>query len=161
MPTAVKEEVFELNRNVTDIAETNISVLSGEGMQVIWEYPVPTGYSLVFEQEDHFAAYMVVAGPAEAGAGALLDIVISDASRVAIRPILNLIRYAQAKGCDTTFLAFQDEEYFNHLDISQGEAVLAREGERVLIRGNMNAVLVAASCYFTLTCKRIRHTLFE
>lgn len=158
-PTAIKEEVFELNQSVAGISATNISVVTGEGMQVIWEYEVPVGYSLLFRQEDHFAAYMEVAS--EADAASLLDIVISDASRVAIRPILNQIRYAQARGSASTFLAFQDEDYFNYLDLSPGEIAFAREGERVLVRGNMNAVLVVASCYFHLTCKRVRHTLFE
>ena len=161
MPTAVKEETFELNRNVTGMAETDIAVSTGEGLQNIWRYQVPTGYSLVFDSKDHFAAYLENASAAEVAAGSLVDIVIEDAAQQARRPLLNTIRYSQARGSATTFLAFQDENYFNYLDIPAGEVVMAREGEWVLIRGNVNTTLDASDSYFLLTCKRVRHTLFE
>lgn len=159
MPTQVKEEVFILDRNVAGINKTNIAVSTGEGLQVIWDYQVPTGMSLIFRHEDHFACYLDATG--EVGVASQVDVVISDASRVAVRPILDMIRYAQARGSSTTFLAFSDQEYYNHLDIAPGDVVIAREGERVLVRGNVGATLVETSCYFILTCHRVRHTLFE
>jgi len=160
MPTAVKEEVFEITRDIVT-NEYNIAVSTGEGMQVIWDYVVPVGQSIVFRHEDHFAAYMATAGPTELTTlSSLIDVVVSDSSKVAIRPILNAIRYNQARGSATTFLAFSDEDYYNHLDITPGDVIIAKEGERVLVRGNINTALVAASSYFSLTCNRIRHTLF-
>ena len=163
MTTTVKEEVFVLNRNATGMVETDGAISTGEGMQTIWDYPVPTGYSLVFNSDDHFAAYLVSTGTTEVGVASLIDVVISDSSRVAIRPILFTIRYDQARGSATTFLAFADKDYFNYLDIALGEPVVAAEGERVLIRANANGAIDTDGgvAYFALTCKRVRHTLFE
>jgi hypothetical protein len=127
----------------------------------MWAYKVPTGISLVFSSKDHFAAYLEDSISAEAGAGSMVDIVIMDAAQQNSRTLLNPIRYAQARGSATTFLAFQNKEYFNFLDIPEGEEIAAREGEWVVIRGNINATLDASDSYFTLTCKRVRHTLFD
>ncbi len=163
MPAAVKEEVFELTRDIIT-TETDITVASTEGrtMQTIWEYLVPTGISLVFKPEDHFAAYLARTGPTEIRVDTLLDIVISDSSRQAARALLNQIRYDKARGSASTFLAFQDKDYYNYLDILPGDAVIAREGERVQIRGNaVDETVDASICFFSLTCHRIRHTLFD
>ncbi len=163
MVTAIKEEVWEITRDVIT-TETDITVASGEGrlLQTIWEYLVPTGVSLVFKPEDRFAAFLQKAGPTEVRADALMDIVVSDSSRQSVRPLLNQIRYDKARGSASTYLAFQDADYYNHLDISPGEQVIVKEGERVQIRGNaINETVDASICYFSLTCSRIRHTLFD
>lgn len=163
MPAAVKEETFELTRDVIT-TETDITVASTEGrtMQTMWEYLIPTSISLVFKSVDHFAAYLAKAGPTEIRVDALLDIVIVDSSRQSSRTLLNQIRYDRARGSATTYLAFQDKDYYNYLDILPGEEVIAREGERIQIRGNaVNETVDASICYFSLTCHRIRHTLFD
>ena len=163
MVTQVKEEYFELNRSVSGMTETDIAVSTGEGLQNAWEYQVPVGYSLVFGSKDRFAAYLaLVAGPGtECAVGSTIDVVLADSSKQSVRSLLNTIRYSQARGSATTFLAFQDEQYFNYLDVPEGEVFTAEEGEWVIIRANVNAAMDASLCFWILTCKRIRHTLFE
>ena len=160
MITKVKEEKHVLTRDQMTV-ETDIAVSTGEGLQNIWDYLVPIGMSLVFRHTDHFAAYLLNTSTAEPAVGSLLDIIVTDSSRQSIKQILNQIRYSQARGSATTLLAFQDVDYFNYLDIPEGEVVIVEEGERVIIRGNINATLHADNSYFNLTCHRVRHTLFE
>lgn len=161
MPTAIKEEVFTITRDIVD-TETDPTVVTGEGMQLIWEYEVPTGQSFVFRYEDHFAAHLILTSTSEANAKALIDVVITDSSRNAVRSLLNVIRYDKARGSASTFLAFSDKDYLNHLDITPGEEVIAREGERITVRANaLDELLDASLSTFALTCHRIRHTLFD
>lgn len=162
MPTAIKEERFELNRVATGIVERDLAAKSGDGYPVpVWEYPVPVGYSLVFSNKDIFSAYLEDDGvPAECvatGTAAVrADIVIMDSSKQNMRSILNIRRYGDFKD-------FNDEDKVLHLDIPPGEEVVAREGERVCVRVDCPGAvetLDASDSYFRLTCKRIRHTLF-
>ncbi len=159
-PTAVKEEKFELNANVAGITTNDITYETADGsLQILYEYPVPTGYSLVFSAEDILSAYLEDEGvPAECLAGVKADIVIMDSSKQNARSLLNELRYGDIK-------EFQDVDLLCHLDIPAGEQVLAREGERVCIRANCTGAAAiytidVSACYFRLTCKRIRHTLF-
>jgi hypothetical protein len=150
----VKEEVFKLMRTETGIVETDITVATAEGLQTIWEYPIPVGHYLIFHSYDHLSAYLETTAPAEAGAGSTVDIVVADASKQNTRTIMNPVRYAQLK-------EFQDSDYLCHLDVPPGEVIVAREGERVLVRGNINGNLDASDCYFELTCSRVRRSLFS
>jgi len=158
-PTAVREEIFEINDGTTGITEYDLAAKTADrSLQVIVEYPVPVGYSLVFRQEDTFSAYLEdnEAAPAECVAGVKADIVITDSSRQNVRSILNMCRYGDIK-------EFQDVDKLQHLDITPGEAVIAREGERVCIRADNPYTIVTldtSDCYYRLTCRRIRHTLF-
>lgn len=150
----VKEEFFELTRNEAGISETDITVATAEGLQNIWDYPVPTGLQLVFSSEDVFSAYLEDSVPAEAVAGSFVDIVITDESRQSFKSLLNRVRYAQVK-------EFQDETKRVHLDIDPGKVVIADSGQHVIIRGNLLTVTLDASdSYFRLTCHRVRKSLF-
>lgn len=152
-PAQVIEEVFKIDRNDPNVSETDISVAIGEGLQTIWEYTVPTGISLVFKREHTLSVYLENASSAEAADGSQVDAVVMDSPRQTVRSILNEVRYV-------TLQEFQDENKRRHLDVSQGE-VIAREGERVAIRGNiLTAVLDASDSFFELRCTRIRHTVF-
>lgn len=156
----VVEEFLELNRNISGMSETDIAVSTGEGLQELWKYQVPVGHSLVFKKSDHFATYLENSSSAEVAAGSLVDVAIMDANKQTFRTLLGQIRYAQARGSASTFLAFQDRDYFNHLDIQEGEAVVAEEGEFIVIRANCNATVDASDSYFILTCTRVRKTIF-
>ena len=163
MTTAVKEEIFELNRNVAGITERDLAAKTADGSLVpVWEYPVPVGEALVFDSKDVFSAYLEDEGvPAECvGSGVVaavkVDIVIMDSSKQNVRSILNMLQYGDVTD-------FTDEDKLAHLDIAPGEQVIAREQERVCIRVNCPgavATLDASASYFRLTCKRVRHTLF-
>ena len=156
MATSVKEEKYELNRNVTGVSETDVALSTGEGVQAAWEYTVPVGMSLVFSPEDTFAVYLEdsQATPVEAGAGSPVDITIMDTARQSMRTILNQLRYGNCKD-------FTDRDKLVKLDIQPGGVIVAEEGERVLVRVNiLTQTLDASDSYFQLTCKRVRHTLF-
>lgn len=155
MPTRVLEEIFEIDRSDAQVSETDISIATGEGLQNIWEYEVPTGMSLVFTREDTIHCYLENTAAAEAAAGSLVDAVVYDSPRQNMRALLQVTRYATVK-------EFQDLNLFRHLDIPEGEEIIAREGERVVVRGNiLTATLDASDSYFKLTCKRIRHSPLE
>lgn len=163
MATAVKEEVWELNQSVSGITSRDLVAKTADGSLVpIYEYAVPVGDALVFDGNDKFSAYLQDDGVGDTeceGAGVdsvKVDIVIMDANKQNVRCILNKIKYDSVS-------EFQDEDVIVRLDIAQGEQVIAREDERVCIRANCPgtvASLEIAECYFRLTCKRIRHTLF-
>lgn len=154
MVTKAIAEAFDLNQSVSGMSETDIAVSTGEGVQDIWKYQVPVGYSLIFTSEDVFSAYLETSAPAEAGAGSLVDIVIQDSSKQNTAPILNQVRYAQVK-------EFQDRNKLAHLDIPVGKESVAPEGSFVVVRGNINGTLDASDSYFSLSCKRVRRTLFK
>ena len=163
MVTQVKEEIFELNRNVSGITERDLAAKTADGTPVpVWEYPVPVGDALVFDSNDRFSAYLednetTAAECVATGVTAVkADIVIMDSSKQNVRSVLNMLRYGD-------FKEFTDEDKIVRLDIAPGEQVVAREGERVCIRVDSPGTIVtldASDCYFRLTCKRIRHTLF-
>ena len=160
MPTQVKEEQFILSRDVSGISENDLAAATADGsLQIVFEYPVPTGYSLVFGAEDTFSVYLEDDGvPAESLPATKVDIVVMDSAKQNVRSLLNELRYGDIK-------EFEDVDKLAHLDISPGEQVIAREGERVCIRANNTGGAIvtidASECYFNLTCKLIRHTLFE
>lgn len=161
MPTQVKEDQFVLSRDVSGMSETDLAAATADNsLQIVFEYPVPTGYSLVFGAEDTFSAYLKDAegGAAESVAGTKVDIVVMDSAKQNVRSLLNELRYGNIK-------EFEDVDKLAHLDISLGEQVIAREGERVCIRVNNTGGAIttvdASECYFCLTCRLIRHTLFE
>jgi len=163
MTTKVIEEIFELNQDVSGIVERDLAAKTADASVVpIWEYPVPVGYSLVFDGKDQFSAYLEdnETTPAECAATAVaavkVDIVIMDASKQNVRSVLNMRRYGDVK-------EFQDEDKIAVLDIAPGEQVIAREGERVCIRADSPGTIVTidtSDCYFRLSCKRVRQTLF-
>lgn len=160
MPTQVKEEQFELTAHSTGMVANDITYESADGgLQILYEYVVPVGSSLVFTAEDTLSAYLEDAGvPAECLAGIKVDVVIMDSAKQNMRSLLNELRYGGIK-------EFEDQDKLMHLDVAAGEQVIAREGERVCVRANATG---AASIYtidvddshFRLTCKQIRHTLF-
>lgn len=164
MPTAIKEEVWEINDAVTGITEYDLAAKTADGsLQTIVEYPVPVGYSLVFRQEDTISAYLEDDGvPAECLSSVKVDIVIMDSAKQNVRSILNMLRYGGI-GAAARLNEFADVDKLVHLDITPGDAVIAREGERVCIRANCPgavATIDTSDCYYRLTCRRIRHTLF-
>lgn len=149
----VIEESFELNRSVADISETDISIATGEGMQDIWKYKVPVGYSLVFSNDHVFAAYLESTAPAECAAGTLVAVEKRDANQRSRVALLDTLRYAQLKD-------LQDADKLVHLDIEPGKTVVVGEGEYVVITGNtLTVTLDASDSYFRLTCKRLRKTM--
>jgi hypothetical protein len=150
----IKEEIFKLMRTEVGITESDITVVTGQGLQNIWDYLVPVGHSLIFHSTDHFSAYLETTAPAECGATSTVDIVITDSSRQSVRSLLNTVQYRQLK-------EFADSDYFCHLDVPPGEVVIAREGERVIVRGNVNGNLDASDSYFELLCTRVRRSLFS
>ena len=152
--TRVIQEKFKLKR--TDVTtETDIAISSGEGMQDIWKYKVPVGHTLVFSPSDTFAAYLEDSTSTECVAGTLIAAEVRDASEQHyIKPLLNTLRYAQAK-------SFQDRDKLVRLDIEPGKQIVAREGDVVVIKGNpLTVTLDASDSYFELTCNRIRKSLF-
>lgn len=149
----MKEETFKLTRdNIT--AETNIAISTGEGLQRIWEYKVPDGETVVYTQEDTLSVYLDNSAGAECDAGSKIDVVITDINRQNTRQLIGEIRYAQVK-------EFADRDKMLHLDIRAGEEVKAEEGERIIIRGNVNTTLDASDSYFELTSKKLRRTLLK
>ncbi|MBW2596602.1 MAG: hypothetical protein JRC93_11650 [Deltaproteobacteria bacterium] len=159
-PTAVKEEVFDLNQNVTGVTARDLAAKTADAsLQPVFEYLVPVGYSLVFSREDTLAAYLEdnEGSPAECVAGVRVDVVVMDSSKMNVRSILNPIRYGGIKD-------FTNEDKLAHLDVPDGEVIVAKEGERVCLRADSSGAIVtidASDCYFRLTCRRIRHSLFE
>ena len=161
MATAVKEEVFEITRNTTGLAtETDLAAATADdSLQIIWQYPVPTGFALVFTAEDILSAYLEDEGvPAECvDATVFVDVVVMDSSRQNVRTIMGVCQYGN-------IVDFAEVSKLKHMDISPGEQIIANEGERVCIRANSKtsgiATIDASACYFRLTCKRIRHSLF-
>lgn len=157
-PTAVKEEEFKLNQETTGLTERDLTyAVADGGLQVVFEYAVPTGMSFIFRQEDTFAAYLEDDGvPAECVVGTEVDIVVMDSAKQNSRSLLNKLRYGNIKD-------FTDADKLVHLDIPKGEYIIAKEGERICIRVNNSSTstIDASVCYWVLTCKRIRHTLFE
>lgn len=159
-PTQVKEETFELNTSVSGISSNDLAAATADNsLQILWEYPIPTGYSLVFSREDIFSAYLEDSEttPAESVASTKVDVVIMDSAKQNARSLLNELRYGNIK-------EFEDVDKLVHLDIPAGEQVIAREGERVCIRANNTGGAVTTldvdDSYFRLTCRLIRHTLF-
>ena len=160
MATAVKEEKFELNLNVSGVSTTDptpVAPSSGGIPMVFHEYPVPVGVSLVFTAEDIFALYFYSSSEAaEVNVKGTVDIVIADSSKQNTRSLLQVTRYGNLK-------VFDDADQVRHLDILPGDEIIVREGERILIRGEsgFGGTIDGSESYFRLTCKRIRHTLFE
>lgn len=161
MATAVKEEVFEINGSTVGLETENDLTYAtiDNSLQVIWEYEVPVGVAIIFTVEDILSAYLISTGSTEAvGATMYVDVVVMDSSKLNVRSILNVCQYENIK-------EFADADKLKHLDISAGNPVVANEGERICIRGNNRtsglATLDASACYFRVTCKRIRHTLFS
>lgn len=160
MTTQVKEEAFEITNSTTGLATENDLTYAtvDNSPQIIWEYPVPVGYAIVFTSEDVLSAYLISTGSTEAvGATMFVDVVIMDSSKLNARSLVGLCQYASLK-------EFAEVNKLKHLDIAPGEQVIANEGERVCFRGNNRtsalATLDASASFFRLTCKRIRHTLF-
>lgn len=157
MATAVKEERWELNLNVSGIVTTDPHPATGGEPHTFQEYPVPVGESLVFSAEDTFSLYFYSGSEvAEVNNKGTVEIMIMDSAKQNMRSLLQLTRYQTLK-------QFEDTDKLRHLDISPGEEVIVREGERVCIRGEsgLGGTIDGSECYFRLTCKRIRHTLFE
>ncbi len=160
MPTAVREEAWELNADVTGIAANDLTYLSADlSLQIVWQYPVPVGYALVFTSEDVLSAYLEDNdSQAECvGTTTRVDVVIMDSSRQNVRTLMDQTLYENIK-------EFADIDKLKHLDIGVGDQVIANEGERVCLRvyefTSAEATLDASDSHFRLTCKRIRHTLF-
>ncbi len=160
MATAVKEEVFEITRNTTGISENDLAAVTvDDSLQIVWEYPVPTGYALVFTSEDTLSAYLEDDdNPDECiDATVFVDVVVMDSSRQNVRTIMGVCQYGN-------IVDFAETNKLKHMDITPGEQIIANEGERVCIRANSKtsseATLDASDSYFRLTCKRIRHSLF-
>lgn len=159
MPTAVKEEAWELNADVVGITANDLAAISADNsLQIVWEYPVPVGYALVFTSEDVLSAYLEDnTGPTEmVSTTTRVAVSILDSSRHNMRSVMNPTLY-------TNIQEFADIDKLKHMDISPGEQVIADEGERVVIQvapPSAVATFDASDSHFLLTCKRIRHTLF-
>ena len=162
MPTAIKEEKWEINIGTTGLSTTSLTPASGATPYVFHEYEVPVGVSLVFTAEDIFALYLYQAASAESGDEDPVDVVITDSSRQNIRPLLQQTEYRSCAFYDLdTGLVLLENEDLCHRDISPGDQIIAREGERIQIRASCGGAQIDGSVsYFRLTCKRIRHTLF-
>jgi len=78
---------------------------------------------------------------------------VRDASEEGRRTIFGPLQYAQIKD-------FQDITKFAHPDIER-EIVLPEDHWLVIEVRSTAGVIDASDCYFKLSCKRIRHTLFE
>lgn len=149
----IKEESFKITRDMVTV-ENNITLSTGEGLQNIWEYKVPDGETLIFRKTDTVSVYLENSSSAECGAGSLVDVIISDAAKQNQRQLLGIVRYAQLK-------EFADKDKLCHLDVKDGEEVRADEGERIIIRGNVNTTLDASDSYFELLCTKVRRTLLK
>ena len=160
MVTGVKEEQFEITRNTTGLAtEIDISYATADdSLQIIWQYPVPTGFALVFTAEDVLSAYLEDDQPTECiDATTFVDVVVMDSSRQNVRTIMGVCQYGN-------IVDFSEVSKLKHMDISPGEQIIVNEGERVCIRVNNKTSsypeVDASDSWFRLTCKRIRHSLF-
>ena len=160
MPTAVKEEQFELNSSVPGMSENDLAAATVDNsLQIIFEYEVPVGVAIVFTAEDTLSAYLEDDGvPAECIAATVyIDLVIMDSSKLNVRSVLNVCQYGNIK-------EFQDADKLRHLDIAPGSQIIANEGERICFRANSRtsgiASLDVSASHWRLTSKRIRHTLY-
>lgn len=167
MPTAVKEEAFEITASTAvgtsgtvRTLENDLAAISGDkSLQIVWEYPVPVGYAIVFTGDDILSAYLDddTNGSAEHSATTCrVDVVIMDSSRQNVRSVMNPTFYGAIK-------EFAEHNKLKHMDIAAGDQIIANEGERICIRvapPSAKPTLDASDSYFRLTCKRVRHTLF-
>lgn len=164
MPIQVKEEKWEINIDDGDVTSTDpvgvaFAAAVVTAMHTFHEYLVPVGVSLVFSPEDTLMLYLYYTS-SEAADDDPVDIIITDASRQNSRALLQRVRYIDCKFVDGS-AAYLAEEDRCHLDVAPGEQIIVREGERIQIRAHVGAYTIDGSaCYFQLTCKRIRHTLF-
>jgi len=149
------EETFKLTQSETGVTGTDITVAATEPMQVMWEYLVPVGHSLIFRSTDHLSAYLYdLTDSAECHATAIVDVVIQDSAKRNTRSVMDTTLYTRIKN-------FADPDYFTHLDLLSGEVAVAREGDRIQIRGNLAGdALDVSESYFELTCHRIRASMF-
>jgi len=147
-------ETYKLNQSETNMSETDVSVVAGEGLQNAFEYQVPVGEKYIFNGADVLSMYLYDDTPAEASNASLVDVVVMDSAKQNMRTVLNQVRYTQIK-------EFQDLEKLCHLDIRDGEEVIADEGEFIIIRANCyDQALDASASYFNLTCQRERRSIF-
>ena len=165
MPTKVVEEKWEISIDDGDVTSTDplgVAVDATTRLTPLYafnEYVVPVGYSLVFDAKDIFALYLYYTA-SEAADDDPVDVVILDAARQGQRSLVQRLKYVNCQFNDGS-AAQHPEEDFCHLDIAPGDQIIVREGERIQIRANVGAQTIDGSaCYFRLTCKRIRHTLF-
>lgn len=166
MPTQVIEERWEINVDDGDVTSTDplgVAVALATRytpLQVFNEFLVPVGVSLVFTAEDTFCLYLTYSSPGEAADGDPVDVVVVDSSRQNMRTLVQQLKYVNCQFVSngSTYHPIEDQ---CHLDIAPGEQVIVREGERIQLRANVGAQTIDGSaCYFRLTCKRIRHTLY-
>ena len=163
MPTQVKEEKWEINIADGDVTSSDPlgTATTGEVMLPFHEYVVPIGTSLIFTAEDVFELYLYELS-AECGDDDPVDVIVMDSSKQNSRALVQQLRYGNCQFMDESTGAIRlAEEDKCHLDIPPGEQIIVREGERILVRAYAGAQTIDGSeCYFRLTCKRIRHTLF-
>jgi len=90
----------------------------------------------------------------EANTGSRIELAVTDPAKQNKRSLLNQLRYTEVK-------EFQDQEKKCHLSVPKGRVIIANEGEWLQILANLlGATAAYASCYFVLSCLRIRRTIF-
>jgi len=151
--TKIKEELYYLTSNESDITETDISTgQTGLWLQG-WRWQVPVGIELVFLPEHYFGAYMEddESPEVEFTVSDKVRILIKDQSQLDAKLILGPCIYTQVK-------EFQDETKLKYLDISQ--PIIAKENDWIIIEVNAATSMDASDCYWVLTCNRVKHAIF-
>jgi len=151
MVTKIRDEAYSLNSETVTWTETDIST----GQTSLWlegaRYQVPVGQSIVFRPEDTFSFYGKDLAGSELTIADKVRIVVRDPAKEDTKLILGPCRYTQVKD-------FTEDSKLKRMDILQ--EYIANENDWIFIEWYASISLDISTCWWLLTCRRIRSAIF-
>lgn len=149
--TKITDEVFQLTDSETDVTATDISTGQTSLWLQGWRFQVPVDQEYVFTPEDTFSIYAKDLATAELTVADILRIRVEDPSHTDSKLIIGPLRYTQLDD-------FTDADLIAHLDLSR--PLIVKAGHWIIIEVYCAVSLDESACYWALTCRRIRTTMF-
>lgn len=151
MTTKIRDEVYSLNSEEVTWTETDIST----GQTSLWlegaRYQVPVGQSIVFRPEDVFSFYGKDLAGSELTIADKVRILVKDPAKEDTKLILGPCRYTQVS-------EFQEDKLLKRMDIMQ--EYIAGENAWIIIEWYVAVSFDVSTCWWNLTCRRIRSAIF-
>jgi len=151
MTTKLRDEVYSLNSEEVTWTETDIETTQTSKWLEGARYQVPVGQAIVFRPEDVFSFYGKDKAGSELTIADKVRILVKDPAQEDTKLILGPCRYMQVS-------EFQEDKLLKRLDIMQ--EYIANEGYWIIIEWYVAVSFDVSTCWWNLTCRRIRSAIF-
>jgi len=151
MTTKIRDEAYSLNSESVTWTETDIETTQTSLWLEGARYQVPVGESIVFRPDNTFSFYGKDKAGSELTVADKVRIVIRDSAQEDTKLILGPCRYTQVS-------EFQEDSLLKRLDILQ--EYIANEDAWIIIEWYVAVSLDISTCWWLLTCRRIRSAIF-